>query len=94
MICRTGICDNSLCGLQKDFAPELSKESAEVKKSAALNTSAACIKQGLWKDAISAAEKVHAASLFVIELYDKMHPIPVQSSCLYPSLPGQRLKHL
>jgi hypothetical protein len=49
-----------VCGLQKDFSPELLKEVAAVKKSAALNTAAANIKQGLWKDAITAANKVHA----------------------------------
>ncbi|BDA45510.1 Peptidyl-prolyl cis-trans isomerase FKBP62 [Coccomyxa sp. Obi] len=42
----------------KDFSTELKKESAALKKSANLNTAAAYIKQGLWKDAIAAANKV------------------------------------
>ncbi|CAL8470896.1 g10438 [Coccomyxa elongata] len=41
-----------------DFSAELKKESAALKKSANLNTAAAFIKQGLWKDAIVAANKV------------------------------------
>jgi hypothetical protein len=48
---------------QKDFPAEVKRECATVKKSAQINSAAASIKLGKWKDAIAAANKVRCCCL-------------------------------